>query len=82
MVARGNELLGSAYRFLGSWCLNLGLMNEFQAFTLSLLIKGCEMFRSVLEQVTGAGAMGELHGSCLPIYHGVVLLQPCVTEDK
>ena len=38
MITGGNKLLGSAHWFLGSRCLNLSLVNVFQAFTLSLLI--------------------------------------------
>ena len=43
VVTGGYKLLGSAHRFLGSWCLNLHLMDKFQAFVLSLLIKGCDV---------------------------------------
>ena len=82
MIAWRYEFLRSAYRFLGDRCLNLSLMDEFQAFVLSLLIEGCEVFCSVLEHVTEARATGELHGSHLPIYHGIVLLQPHITKDK
>ena len=78
MIAWGYEFFRSAHRFLGDRCLNLGLMDEFQAFVLSLLIEGCETFCSVLENVTGMRVMGELHGSHLPVYHRIVLLQPCV----
>ena len=73
VITWGNEFLGSAHRFLGNRSLNLGLMDELQAFMLSLLVEGCESFHSVLEHVTGTGAMGELHGSHLPVYHRVVL---------
>ena len=82
VITWGHEFLGSVHRFLGGRCLNLGLVNEFQAFMLSLLIEGSKSFHSVLEHVTGARAMGELHGSHLPIHHGVVLLQPQVAQDQ
>ena len=74
MVAWEYEFLGSVHRFLGNRCLNLGLMDKVQAFTLSLLVEGCKTFRLVLEHVIGARATGELHGSHLPIHHRVVLL--------
>ena len=69
VIAWGYEFLGSVHWFLGCWGLNLSLMDEFQAFMLSLLVKGCEIFCSVLEHVTGLGASGELHCSRLPVYH-------------
>ena len=78
MISWGYEFFGSVHRFLGDRYLNLGLMDEFQAFALSLLIEGCETFCSVLEHVTGMRAMGELHGSHLLVYHRIVLLQPHV----
>ena len=82
MIARGHKFLRSAHRFLGGRGLNLGWVNEFQALMLSLLIEGCKSFRLVLEHVTGVRATGELHVSCLPVYHRVVLLQPHVAQDK
>ena len=59
VVAWGYKFLGSAHRFLGR-CLNLSLMDEFQGIALSL-IEGSETFHLVLEHVTGAWAVGELH---------------------
>ena len=49
MVTWGYELLGSAHRFLGNRSLNLGLVDEFQAFALSLLVEGHESFCMILE---------------------------------
>ena len=48
MVAGGNKLLGSVHWFLRRWGLNLGLMDEFKAVALSLLVKR-ESFGAVLE---------------------------------
>ena len=78
MIAWGYELFRSMRQFLGCQSLNLGLMDEFQAFTLSLLIEGNKSFCLVLEHVTGMWASGELDRSRLPVYHWIVLLQPHV----
>ena len=64
-------------RFLGR-CLNLGLMNPLQGSLFIFFIKGCKSLGSVLEHVTRSRAVGELDCTCLPIYHQVVLCQPCV----
>ena len=77
MVAFGNEFLGGAYRLLGRWGLNLGLMDVLQSFSL-LVVEGGESFRPVMsvEHEARSWASGELNHACLPIDQWVVLLQP------
>ena len=73
VIAWGDELLGGVSWFLGR-CLNLCLVNPLQGFSFSFFVKGSKALGSILEHMTGAGALVELYHAPFPVYCQIMLL--------